>query len=70
MTKIEKKETETNKLLTRRQVADMLGISHGTLMVWRSTGRYDLAYVKVGRRVMYQLSEVNRFIESRTQFHT
>lgn len=68
----EVKETNPHKLLTprAREAANILGLSEGTLMVWRSTGRYNLTYVKVGRRVMYKLSDVIQFIESRTQFHT
>lgn len=45
----------------------ILATKPGTLAVWRSTGRYDLPYVKMGRRVRYQLSELYKFIESRSR---
>ena len=52
-------------LLTRKQAADFLGIKPQTLAVWATTRRYGLAYVKVGSRVRYRLSDLERFLESR-----
>ena len=57
-------------LLSPREVADTLGITIGTLTVWRSTDRYSLPYVKVGRRVMYRPKDIQEFIERRTRTHT
>lgn len=58
------------KLLTPEQAADYLGVSPGTLGVWRSTKRYPLRYVRVGRRVMYRPEDVEAFVESRTESNT
>ena len=55
-----------DKLLTSDEVADFLGVTPHTLAVWRSTGRYSLAYVKTGRLVRYRQSDVSAFIEKRT----
>ena len=55
------------KLLTSEQVADILGVTGHTLAVWRSTGRYDLPYVKSGRLVRYRETDVTGFIERRLQ---
>jgi hypothetical protein len=52
-------------LIDNNPAADVLGIAHGTLPVWRATKRYDLPYVKIGRRVKYRMSDLLRFIESR-----
>ena len=49
------------------KAADILGVSKGTLEVWRCTGRYDLPYYKVGRRVFYRLADISSFLESRRQ---
>lgn len=57
-------------LLTPTEVADHLGVTVGTLSVWRCNGRYDLPYVKIGRRVMYRLEDVSSFIESRMYHHS
>lgn len=59
-----------NTLLTPTQVAEFLGITIGTLSVWRCTGRYPLSFIKVGRRVMYRQSDVESFIEGRVYDHT
>ena len=54
-------------LLTPQQVSNILGISVGTLAVWRTTKRYNLPYVKAGRLIRYRMEDVQAFIESRTQ---
>ncbi|MFQ2613048.1 hypothetical protein ACK3ZS_19930 [Aeromonas caviae] len=41
-----------------------------TLAVWRSTGRYNLPYLKVGRLVKYRISDLAEFLASRTAHHT
>lgn len=53
-------------LVDEKSAAKMLGISAGTLSVWRSTGRYGIPYVKVGRLVRYRLSALHLWLESRT----
>lgn len=60
----------TAYLLTELQTASILGVSPGTLSVWRSTGRYNLRYVKVGRMVRYRAGDVREFLESRIRNHT
>lgn len=52
--------------LTRREAAAYLGLSPTTLEIWASTGRYNLPFVKVGRRAFYRRSELDAFIERRT----
>jgi len=54
-------------LLDENQAATLLQVTPGTLSVWRSTGRYSLPFIKVGRRVRYRLSDLNAWLESRTQ---
>ncbi|MBM9616647.1 helix-turn-helix domain-containing protein [Desulfobulbus rhabdoformis] len=55
-----------NKLLTPEEAAPLVGVTVGTLQVWRSTNRYPLKYVKAGRLVRYRLEDIQSFIESRT----
>lgn len=63
-------KTILNDLITPDNAAKILGLSVGTLTVWRSTGRYKLPFVKVGRRCMYRPEDIQAFIESRTQTQT
>jgi len=57
-------------LLDDEQAASILGIKAKTLPVWRSTGRYSLPYVKIGRCVRYKAGDLRDFIERRTRLHT
>jgi hypothetical protein len=52
-------------LYTEAQAASYLGVKPASLQVWRSTKRYQLAYVKVGRLVRYRLSALQAFLASR-----
>ena len=52
-------------LLTPKQTAELLGVTEGTLSVWRCVHRYRLTFIKVGGRVMYRPSDINEFIASR-----
>ena len=63
-------KTLTDKLLTPLQVAELLGISSGTLAVWRSNGTHQIPYIKVGRCVRYKRSGVERFINQQEHLHT
>ena len=56
---------ENDRLLSREEAAQFLGVSKGTLEVWACTKRYDLPYVKVGRLVKYWLSDLHAFAQSR-----
>jgi hypothetical protein len=53
-------------LLTTAETAKEIGVAPGTLEVWRSSKRYNLAYIKVGSKVRYRQSAVFQFLESRT----
>lgn len=57
-------------LLDDTLAAESLGVSRGTLAVWRSTGRYNLPYLKIGRLVKYKVGDLLAFRESRTKTHT
>ncbi|MBB3170164.1 helix-turn-helix domain-containing protein [Simiduia aestuariiviva] len=60
-------ETEhtSDRLLTPLAASQELHVSEGTLSVWRSTGRYLLPYVKIGRKVRYRQSDIQTFIQRR-----
>jgi excisionase family DNA binding protein len=53
-------------LFPPKQAADYLGVSVGTLEVWRCNKRYPLPFIKVGRLVKYRKSDLDAFLESRT----
>jgi len=54
------------ELLNEQQAGAYIGISPGTLSVWRSVNRYGIPYIKVGHRVRYRKSDLDAWLESRT----
>jgi excisionase family DNA binding protein len=54
-----------NELLTDEDASKILGVTVGTLSVWRSTGRYRLPFVKVGHKVRYRRGDLEAWLASR-----
>ncbi len=59
-------ELNRNHLLTRIEAAKYLGVSAITLGLWKSTKRYDLPVVKVGRLAKYRYGDLLDFVERQT----
>ena len=53
-------------LLDEKEAADFLKLASNTLSVWRSTKRYPLPYVRVGRCVRYRRADLEKFIAENT----
>lgn len=53
-------------LLSPDEVSGILGVTPHTLAVWRSEGRYNLPYIKVGRLVRYPVESIECFLNERT----
>ena len=51
---------------TTDQAAKYLGVSRATLETWRCTGRYNLPFVRVGRSVRYNRTDLDAFLSRRT----
>ena len=59
---------QSNKdLLDDNAAAAVLDVTPGTLSVWRSTGRYALPFLKVGRKVRYRRSDLLVWLDKRTR---
>ena len=58
------------KLIPPEEAAEYLGVTTGTLQTWRSTGKQNLPYVKVGSRVMYPIDGIDSWLDNRTFNHT
>lgn len=63
-------EHNFNELLSDAQATEHLGLASGTLSVWRSKGRYNIPFIKVGANVRYRRSDLDTWLESRTQKQT
>ena len=62
--------TLTSTLLTPQQVAERLGVTTGTLAVWRCNGTTQIPYVKIGRSVRYRERDIQTFLDEQTHMHT
>jgi predicted DNA-binding transcriptional regulator AlpA len=54
-------------LLDDKAAAAVLDVSPGTLSVWRSTGRYALPFLKIGRKVRYRRADLLAWMDKRTR---
>jgi len=54
-----------DRLIDRREAAELLGVKTQTLASWASTGRHGLPYLKFGRSVRYRLNDIHRWLEER-----
>lgn len=55
-----------NDRFNNYEAAKYLGVSPGTLEVWRATKRYGIPYIKVGRLIQYRKSDLDAFLAERT----
>ena len=55
-----------NFYLNNKQAAEFLGVTEGTLAVWRTTRRYAIPYVKVGSLIRYKKADLEQWLEQRT----
>jgi len=46
-----------------KQTAEAIGVAEATLATWRSTQRYPLKYLKVGKLIRYRKSDVLAFLD-------
>lgn len=49
-------------LLNSADAATYLDVKTNTLAIWRSTGRYQIPYCKIGRNVRYRKSDLDAFL--------
>lgn len=63
---IDRNEPVLPAMLTPEQTADLLAIEPQTLAVWRCNRRYDLPFVRIGRRIRYRRADVLAWIERNT----
>lgn len=63
-------EIRFTRYYSPEQLAKLLQTTVQTLAAWRSTGRYNLPFIKVGRKVLYRGKDVEKWLDSRVQLHT
>ncbi len=56
---------DDTRLLSPAETAQFLGTTPGTLAAWRCTRKYDLAWIKIGSKVKYRLSDLHAWVARR-----
>lgn len=59
--------TKNPDLVDETEAAAILDVAVGTLGVWRSSGRYAIPFIKIGRKVRYSRRALDAWLESRTR---
>ena len=54
-------------LLNPKETSEFIGITVATLAVWRTTKRYNIPYIKVGRLIKYRERDLIQWLEQRTK---
>ena len=58
------------QLLTPKEFSKLVGVSVGTLAVWRTHKNPDIPYTKLGGKVLYHIDDINDWMQSHTRGHT
>lgn len=58
---------QSRDLLDEHEAAELLDTAPGTLSVWRCTGRYNLPFLKVGRKVRYRRADLMAWLDARVR---
>jgi len=67
MTNLHIQKQTPNQLLSRKQAAEYLGVKENTLAIWACNKRYSLPVIKVGRLCKYRVSDLDNFLNERTE---
>jgi hypothetical protein len=54
------------KMLSRKEAAEFLGLRENTLAIWAIKKRYDLPMYKVGKNIKYKITDLRKFQEGRS----
>ncbi len=57
---------QADKLLRRREVAEMLGVREETLSLWSTSGRGPRCIRLTPKAIRYRQSDVERFLREKT----
>jgi Helix-turn-helix domain len=57
--------SQQTELLSNKEAAAFLGITPGTLSVWRCENRYPIPYIPVGSKIRYRVADLQAFLDSR-----
>ena len=59
-------QTTGEQIFNSNEAARYLGVSPNSLKTWRSTRIVQIPYAKVGDRVVYRQTDLDRFLDENT----
>lgn len=59
-----------NQLANNSTAANYICIAPATLQYWRTSGAQKIPFIKVGGRVMYRFSDLDKWLDDNTFSHT
>lgn len=59
-----KKKFKKQCLLDQKQAAEYLGVTVGTLDTWRSYGKHNIPFLRLGSRIKYRKEDLDKWIKS------
>jgi predicted site-specific integrase-resolvase len=65
----EQNQNQVEPIFDTPAAAPLLGVTPGTLQVWRCQGKGP-RFIKSGGRVIYRLRDINAYLDSRTRKST
>lgn len=51
--------------INRKEAAEYIGVTEGTLANWDCTKRYEIPKYKIGRLVKYRKADLDKWLETR-----
>ena len=57
--------SESPAKMTRKQAAEYIGVTEGTLSVWACTKRHSIPHYKLGKKVVYLRADLDAWLQSR-----
>jgi len=63
---VENRSPDTAPLLSGKAAARIINVVPQTLAQWRVNRRVEIPFVRVGRRIMYRMCDLNNFINANT----
>jgi len=52
------------KYLLQKDVSEILNVRIETLNQWRCNQKYNIPYIKIGRRILYPIDQFYKWLES------
>lgn len=63
-------EESGRRFVPTKLAARRIGVSPASMEKWRSTGEVAIPFSKIGRRVVYDIGDLDAYVEARKRVNT